>query len=81
VAKNDAQGSGSGELGLLEGRRSNRRWHSSSALKFKGLPWQPTLPTRGLGKSDRGTNRVYWNSLRSTETKVFKTSDLWPEHA
>ena len=23
----------------MEGRRSNRRWHTSSALKFKGLLW------------------------------------------
>ena len=39
---------GTSELDLIEGRRSNRRWHRSSALKFKGLLWQPKLLTSSL---------------------------------
>ena len=34
---------------VVKGNRSNRRWHLSSALKLKGLFWQPKLPTIGLG--------------------------------
>ena len=34
---------------VVKGNRSNRRWHLSSALKLKGLFWQPKRPTIGLG--------------------------------
>jgi hypothetical protein len=39
---------GTSELDLVEGRRSKRRWHHSSALKFTGLLWQPKLLTSSL---------------------------------
>jgi hypothetical protein len=53
----------------VEGKRSNRRWALSSALKFKELLWRPRYPTSGLGK------RFH----HPTPAKVCAKSELWLE--
>lgn len=40
---------------LGEGKRANRHWFPSSALKFKGLLWEPRRAIRVLGMPRRET--------------------------
>jgi hypothetical protein len=58
-------------------RRSNHRWLSSSAFKFKGLLWQHKLPTCGLRISDRPTS----DNLNPRESTTPDDPDMGPDVA
>ncbi len=55
-------------MNMVEGSRSNRRWQLYSALKFKGLLWQPKHPTSGLGNRFHDPAPTYWILVEDVHT-------------
>jgi hypothetical protein len=68
------------KINLVEGKRSNRRWGPSSALKFKGLLWWRetaralhTAPIRIILKESLPTN-----AISSSSTPTAAQAADWP---
>ena len=80
-ARNDrGKARGTRKRRLVKGKRSNRRWHLSSALKFKGLLWLPRPETSGLGKRCRDSPQAHSSQgFRKTRTLIGVGWNEWSE--
>jgi hypothetical protein len=60
----------------VEGKRSNRRWALSSALKFKELLSRPRCPTNGLGNRFHYPTPAHSGTFRPSLAKSYGKSDF-----
>jgi hypothetical protein len=64
---------------MVEGKRSNRRWVPSSALKYKGLLWLPRRAAKRFSNRFHHPTQAYSDSLRPTPAKGCAKAERWLE--